>query len=60
MNEVLARARTGYSLSPLAWRGSRGAVPANALGAGWTSTATFVDAQNYFSVHALRAKDRAI
>jgi dimethylhistidine N-methyltransferase len=31
-----------------------------ALGAGWTSAATFVDAQNYFSVHALRAKDRAI
>ncbi len=31
-----------------------------ALGAGWTSTATFVDAQNYFSVHALRANGRAI
>jgi dimethylhistidine N-methyltransferase len=27
-----------------------------ALGAGWTSAATFVDAQNYFSVHALRAR----
>ena len=32
----------------------------HALGAGWTSAATFVDAQNYFSVHALRAKGRAI
>lgn len=30
-----------------------------ALGAGWTSAATFVDAQNYFSVHVLRAKDAA-
>jgi dimethylhistidine N-methyltransferase len=27
----------------------------HARGAGWTSAATFVDAQNYFSVHALRA-----
>lgn len=26
-----------------------------ALGAGWTSAATFVDVRNYFSVHALRA-----
>jgi len=26
-----------------------------ALGAGWTSAATFMDAQNYFLVHALRA-----
>jgi uncharacterized SAM-dependent methyltransferase len=32
----------------------------HALGAGWASAATFVDARNYFSVHALRAKDRAI
>jgi uncharacterized SAM-dependent methyltransferase len=31
----------------------------HALGAGWTSAATFVDKQNYFSVHVLRAKDRA-
>src|SRR5215468_4865657 len=28
----------------------------HAHGAGWTSAATFVDAQNYFSVHVLRAK----
>jgi dimethylhistidine N-methyltransferase len=28
----------------------------HASGAGWTSAATFVDARNYFSVHALRAK----
>ena len=28
----------------------------HARGAGWTNAATFVDAQNYFSVHALRAK----
>jgi dimethylhistidine N-methyltransferase len=28
-----------------------------ALGAGWTSAATFVDEQNHFSVHVLRAKD---
>jgi dimethylhistidine N-methyltransferase len=27
----------------------------HARGAGWTSVATFVDAQNYFSIHALRA-----
>jgi uncharacterized SAM-dependent methyltransferase len=26
-----------------------------ALGAGWTHAATFADARNYFSVHALRA-----
>jgi dimethylhistidine N-methyltransferase len=28
----------------------------HARGAGWTTAATFVDARNYFSVHALRAK----
>ena len=28
----------------------------HAAGAGWANAATFVDAQNYFSVHALRAK----
>jgi len=28
----------------------------HARGAGWNNAATFVDAQNYFSVHALRAK----
>jgi dimethylhistidine N-methyltransferase len=28
----------------------------HARGAGWANAATFVDAQNYFSVHALRAK----
>ncbi len=28
----------------------------HAAGAGWTNAATFVDARNYFSVHALRAK----
>jgi dimethylhistidine N-methyltransferase len=31
-----------------------------ALSAGWTSATTFVDAQNYFSVHVLRTKGRAI
>jgi dimethylhistidine N-methyltransferase len=28
----------------------------HAAGAGWTNAATFADVQNYFSVHALRAK----
>ena len=28
----------------------------HARGAGWSNAATFVDARNYFSVHALRAK----
>jgi dimethylhistidine N-methyltransferase len=31
----------------------------HARGAGWTNAATFVDAQNYFSVHALRAASPA-
>jgi dimethylhistidine N-methyltransferase len=31
----------------------------HARGAGWTTAATFMDPQNYFSVHALRAKSAA-